>query len=68
MTNKEQINRNIGLAFDFVRHLISKPEDADKLPEEFELEFIEKDFNISSDLNGENKKLVKVKNAFEVID
>ena len=42
MTNKEQINRNIGLAFDFVRHLISKPEDADKLPEEFELEFIEK--------------------------
>jgi len=68
MTNKEQINRNIGLTFDFVRHLISSPEDANKLPEEFELEFIEKDFNVSSDLNGENKKLVKVKNAFEFIE
>ncbi len=67
MTNKEQINRNIGLTFDFVRHLIDNPKEAEKLPADFEVEFIEKDFNISSEIKGKHKKLVKVKNAFEVI-
>lgn len=68
MTSKEKINRNIGLTFDFVRHLINNPNEAENLPNEFELEFIEKDFNVSADLNGKKKKLVKVKNSFEVID
>lgn len=68
MTSKEKINRNIGLTFDFVRHLIKNPKQAENLPNEFELEFIEKDFNVSADLNGKKKKLVKVKNSFEVID
>lgn len=42
MTNKETIHRNIGLTFDFVRYLIKNPKEAEKLPDNFELEFIEK--------------------------
>ncbi len=65
MTNKEKINRNIGLTFDFVKFLIDNPEKAENLPDDFELEFIEKDFKVDTELTG--KKLVKVKNSFEMI-
>ena len=44
MTNKEAIGRNIGLTFDFVNHLIDNNADLEKLPENFTLEFVEKDF------------------------
>lgn len=44
MTNKETIERNIGLTFDFVSHLIDNPSVAGNLPEDFKLVFIEKDF------------------------
>ncbi len=44
MTNKETVERNIGLTFDFVNHLIDKPNLVENLPENFDLEFIEKDF------------------------
>jgi len=65
VTNKEKINRNIGLTFDFVKFLIDNPEKAENLPDDFELEFIEKDFKVDTELTG--KKLVKVKNSFEMI-
>ena len=45
MTNKEQVNRNIGLTFDFVHSLMENPKLIDQLPEKFRLEFIEKDFS-----------------------
>lgn len=73
MTNKETVERNIGLTFDFVNQLIDKPELTDRLPEEFDVEFIEKDFPnlerkqqvaISS---GIRKKLIKVRNTFELL-
>lgn len=44
MTNKETVERNIGLTFDFVNHLIDNPTLAENLPDDFKLEFIEKDF------------------------
>jgi len=44
MTNKETVERNIGLTFDFVNHLIDNPTIAEDLPDDFKLEFIEKDF------------------------
>jgi len=66
MTNKESVNRNTGLTFDFVRYLIDNPSKAENLPNKFDLEFIEKDFKIKDDLKG--KKLVKVKKTFEMID
>lgn len=67
MTNKEKINRNIGLTFDFVKFLIDNPQKADNLPDNFELEFIEKDFKVDAELKGKRKKLVKVHNSFEMI-
>ncbi len=67
MTNKERINRNIGLTFDFVKFLIDNPKKAESLPENFELEFIDKDFKVDNVIHKKNKKLVKVKNSFELI-
>jgi len=67
MTNKEKINRNIGLTFDFVKFLIGNPAKVKGLPNSFELEFIEKDFVVTPNLKGKKKKLVKVKNNFELI-
>ncbi len=68
MTSKEKINRNIGLTFDFVKFLIDNPKKAENLPNNFELEFIEKDFKIDTELKGRRKKLVKVLNSFEMIE
>jgi hypothetical protein len=70
MTNKEIINRNIGLTFDFVKHLIDDTSLIEKLPDNFVLEFVEKDFgNIIKENGKSNKKkkgtIVKVKNSFE---
>jgi len=68
MTNKEKINRNIGLTFDFVRYLFNNPKEVTKLPNNFEIEFIEKDFRIENMIDRKDKKLIKVKNSFEMID
>ncbi|MDP3914893.1 MAG: hypothetical protein Q8R96_14265 [Bacteroidota bacterium] len=72
MTNKETVERNIGLTFDFVNHLIDNPVLAENLPDDFKLEFIEKDFpNIEkkeqSNLDTKVKrKYVRVRNSFEI--
>jgi hypothetical protein len=72
MTNKETIERNIGLTFDFVDHLIDNPNIAENLPDIFNLEFIEKDFpNLEKKelLNSDsklNRKYVRVRNTFEM--
>jgi len=44
MTHKETVERNIGLTFDFVNHLIDNQSDIEKLQDDFNLIFIEKDF------------------------
>lgn len=73
MTNKETVERNIGLTFDFVNQLIDKPEYIDQLPEEFDVEFIEKDFpNLERNLPSSKssrmrKKLVKMRNTFDLL-
>lgn len=72
MTNKETIERNLGLTFDFVNYLIDNPSVADSLPEDFKLEFIEKDFpNIEKKEQSQAdpkvvRKFVRVRNAFEL--
>ena len=74
MTQKEIINRNIGLTFDFVNYLVDNQSEIEKLPENFKLEFREKDFpklergqrkRLST--LGMEKKYVRVKNTFEVV-
>lgn len=68
MTNKEQITRNIGLTFDWVNQLIDNPEELKNLPDNFKVEFVEKDFpKVEKDKNAEkNTKFVKVRNQFEL--
>ena len=72
MTNKETVERNIGLTMDFVNHLIDNPSIAENLPENFKLEFIEKDFpKIEKNLSMQdnpilNQKFVRVRNSFEL--
>ena len=73
MTNKETVERNIGLTFDFVNQLIEKPELTERLQDEFDIEFIEKDFpNLerkepSAKMSGIRKKLVRVRNTFDLL-
>jgi hypothetical protein len=70
MTNKETIERNIGLTFDFVNHLIDNKADLEKLPDNFIVEFVEKDFPKLQRKHTTNKavhntrKFVQVKNFF----
>lgn len=73
MANKETVERNIGLTFDLVNQLIDKPELADRLPDEFDVEFIEKDFpnlerqESSAKISGIRKKLIRVRNTFDLL-
>ena len=74
MTQKEIINRNIGLTFDFVNYLVDNQSEIEKLPENFKLEFREKDFpKLEREQRkrlstlGMEKKYVRVKNTFEVV-
>lgn len=72
MTNKETVERNIGLTMDFVNHLIDNPDVAEKLPDTFRLEFAEKDFphierkQEAGNRNNDELKTVRVRNSFEL--
>jgi len=73
MTNKETIERNIGLTFDFVNYLIDNPAQINSLPMNFSLEFIEKDFpkhEMEKSIDKRTsirKKYVRVKNNFDLV-
>jgi len=72
MTHKETIERNIELTFDFVNYLMENKEEIKKLPENFVLEFVEKDFPKSEHKKPEipspnfQNKYVRVKNGFDI--
>jgi hypothetical protein len=72
MTNKETVERNIGLTMDFVNHLIDNPAVANTLPDTFRLEFAEKDFpriehkQETGDNANIERKIVRVRNNFEL--
>lgn len=68
MTNKETVNRNIGLTFDFARQIVKNPELIDKLKDNSTIEFLQKDYperehtkQIIAD------RFIKVKRNFELI-
>ena len=72
MTNKETVERKIGLTFDYVNFLIDNPGMAENLPNKFYLEIIEKDFPRAEKTklkkgSKETQKTVRVQNTFEVI-
>lgn len=68
MTRKEKINRNIGLTFDFLRQVADNPSIINDIPDGATLEFVEKDFPIKSDIELNDKYIIKVKNVFEPIN
>ncbi len=69
MTNKEQIQRDIAVAFDFIEQIIENPDLTDKIP----------DGSVISFIDNQNKKIekqatrlpstkyVKVKRHFELL-
>ena len=68
MTNKETVNRNIGLTFDFIKQIIKNPDLIDKVENNSTIEFLQKDYperektkRIIAD------KFIKVKRSFEMI-
>ena len=74
MTHKETVERNIGLTFDFVNHLIDNEIEVEKLPETFNLKFIEKDFSKHQNQQQENcrtaplqEQYVRVRNTFSMV-
>ncbi len=70
MTNKETINRNIGLSFDFLRQVLKDPSILEKIPDGSTLEFIEKDFSkIEKKISKPNtkRKYMRVKSKLELI-
>ena len=66
MTNKEIVNRNIGLTFDLIRKIIENPDLADKIPDNSMIEFVEKDFEVKRKSYAKNSKFFKVKNEIEI--
>jgi hypothetical protein len=73
MTQKETIKRNIGLTFDFVAYLMDNKTALETLPDNFKLEFKEKDFSklerpsaIPRPVQATEKMLVRVRNAFDI--
>jgi hypothetical protein len=66
MTNKELVNRNVGLTFDLIHKIIENPDLADKIPDNSVIEFVEKDFEVKKKSYGRNSKLIQVKNEIEI--
>jgi hypothetical protein len=66
MTNKEIVNRNIGLTFDLIRKIIENPDLADKIPDNSVIEFVEKDFEVKKKSYAKNSILIDVKNDIEI--
>jgi hypothetical protein len=69
MTNKEQIQRDIAVAFDFVEQIIDNPDTLDKIPDGTSITFLDSE-NVKPEKNIRKnyaKKYVKVKRHFEVL-
>ena len=69
MTNKEQVQRDIAIAFDFVEQIIDNPDLLDKIPDGAEITFLD-DENVKLEKvisRDTAMKYVKVKRHFEVL-
>jgi len=69
MTNKEQIQRDIAVAFDFVEQIINNPGLTDKIPNGSAVTFIDEENKKAERRTTRipHKKYVKVKRHFEVL-
>ena len=69
MTKKEYVERNIGVTFDFVKHIIDHPELMDTIPDGAELDFIDKDIPLKTKEQLKKKRVTryKVQHTFEPV-
>lgn len=68
MTNKETVNRNIGLSFDFIRQVIQSPNLLDDIEDNTTIEFLQKDYPEREKVHKViPDKYVKVKRTFELL-
>ena len=69
MTKKEHVERNIGMTFDFIRHLVVCPEIIETIQDGAELDFIDKDMPFKTKEMSKGKKVAryKVEHVFEPI-
>lgn len=68
MTKKEMIEKNISMTFDFIRFLAEHPEAIKEIPDNAELQFIDKDFPIEEGkVKGKQIALYRVGHVFEPI-
>ena len=68
MTNKETVNRNIGLSFDFIKQIVKTPEVLDEIKNNSTIEFLQKDYPEREKTKQIiANKFIKVKRSFEMI-
>jgi hypothetical protein len=69
MTNKEQVQRDIAIAFDFVEQIIENPDMLDKIPDGTAITFLDSEnLKLEKQISkNTSKKYVKVKRYFEVL-
>jgi hypothetical protein len=68
MTNKETIERNIGLSFDFLRQIVKTPSLLDDIRNGSAIEFMEKDFSKKETKeNNRPYRYLKVHSVFELV-
>jgi len=68
MTNKETVNRNVGLSFDFIRQIVRNPEIIDEIKNNSTIEFLQKDYPEREKMKRIiADKFIKVKRNFEII-
>jgi len=69
MTNKETVERNIGLTFDLLRQMLEEPSLVDKIPDGSVIEFVEKDFaKRETKSSVKPTKYLKVNSQFELLE
>lgn len=68
MTNKETVERNIGLTFDFLRQVLKDPSILDEIPDGSVIEFVEKDYaKRETKTSVKPNRYLRVKNQFELV-
>jgi len=69
MTKDEIVKKNISLVFDLLRYVTDHPEFIEELPDQCELEFLEKDFpyiETKTNTQGAEKAFLKVEHTFSL--
>ena len=69
MTKKEYVERNIGVSFDFIKHLIDHPEMLNTISNGGELDFVDKDIPLQTSIQPKKKKIsrYRIQHTFESI-